>query len=161
MALRAAASRCAPLDFASSALKHMSSIPSPTGPGLVDQRFESILSQARFEGIKAIFERLAADRAALIAAILGTDTYEQLLARLSLKLNLTRQIHVQDCYTRVGREGGIKAVLPYYDIPTQSSFPTLVNFDASLTTTPKAAAFFGALLAELKKELHAQSSTSH
>ncbi|HEY5915448.1 MAG TPA: hypothetical protein VJA21_33105, partial [Verrucomicrobiae bacterium] len=68
-------------------------------------------------------------------------------------LVLTRQIHVQDCYGRLGPQGGIKAVLPYYDIPTQSSLPTLVNFDSSVTTTPKAATFFDALLAELKKQL--------
>jgi len=54
-----------------------------------------------------------------------------------------------------GREGGIKAVLPYHDIPTQSSLPTVVNFDGTMTTTPKAAAFFEALLRELKKQLHA------
>ena len=120
-----------------------------------------MLSQSRFEGLKAIFERLAPERAALAAAILGTANYEQLLARLGHKLVLTRQIHVQDCYTRVGREGGIKAVVPYHDIPTQSSLPTLVNFDGTLTTTPKAVAFFEALLAELKKELHAQPPTTH
>jgi hypothetical protein len=32
-----------------------------------------------------------------------------------------------------------------------------MNFDASLTTTPKSAAFFDALLAELKKQLLAQT----
>jgi hypothetical protein len=119
-------------------------------------RLETVLSQARFEGLKAIFERLAVDRAALFAAILSTGNYEELLARLGHKLILTRQIHVQDCYTRLGRDGGIKAVLPYHDIPTHSSLPTLVNFDASLTTTAKAVAFFEPLLAELKKQLHAQ-----
>lgn len=139
----------------------MSSIPSSTRPESGEQRFESVLSQSRFEGLKAIFERLAPERAALAAAILGTANYEQLLARLGHKLVLTRQIHVQDCYTRVGREGGIKAVVPYHDIPTQSSLPTLVNFDGTLTTTPKAVAFFEALLAELKKELHAQPPTTH
>jgi hypothetical protein len=139
----------------------MSSIPLSSGTESGQQRFETILSQTRFEGLKAIFERLGADRQALFAAIWSADTYEQLLAKLGLKLVLTRQIHVQDCYTRVGREGGIKAVLPYHDIPTQSSLPTLVNFDASLTTTPKAVAFFEALLGELKKELHAQPPTSH
>jgi hypothetical protein len=139
----------------------MSSIPLPTGPESGQQRFESVLSQSRFEGLKAIFERLAPERSALAAAILGTANYEQLLARLGHKLVLTRQIHVQDCYTRVGREGGIKAVVPYHDIPTQSSLPTLVNFDGTLTTTPKAVAFFEALLAELKKELHAQPPTTH
>jgi hypothetical protein len=139
----------------------MSSIPLSTGPESGQQRFESVLSQSRFEGLKAIFERLAPERAALAAAILGTANYEQLLARLGHKLVLTRQIHVQDCYTRVGREGGIKAVVPYHDIPTQSSLPTLVNFDGTLTTTPKAVAFFEALLGELKKELHAQPPTTH
>lgn len=139
----------------------MTSVSVSTDPGSVEQRFESILSQSRFEGLKAIFQRLADDRKALYAAILSANTYEQLLARLGHKLILTRQIHVQDCYTRLTREGGIKAVLPYHDIPTQSSFPTLVNLDSSLTTTPKAAAFFEGLLGELKKELHAQTSTSH
>ncbi|MGO9203447.1 MAG: hypothetical protein ACLQM8_23235 [Limisphaerales bacterium] len=34
---------------------------------------------------------------------MGANTYEQLLARLGHKLVLTRQIHVQDSYTRLGR----------------------------------------------------------
>ena len=138
----------------------MSSIPLSTDPGPLEQRFESILSQAHFAGLKAILESLCPDREALYAGILGTDTYETLLAKLGHKLILTRQIHVQDCYQRVGPEGGIKAVLPYYDIPTQSSLPTLVNFDTSLTTTPKAAAFFEALLGELKKQMYAQIQPS-
>ena len=117
------------------------------------QRFERVLSQAPFEGLKAILERIGPDREALHAAVLGTSTYEQLLATLGYKLVLTRQIHVQDSYTRIGPEGGIKAVLPYHDIPTQSSLPSLVNFDSTLTTTPKAAAFFEARLSELKKQL--------
>lgn len=127
--------------------------------GLLQQRLGPILSQARFEGLKAVLDRLAAGPEAVLAAILGADTYEQLLGRLGHKLVLTRQIHVQDSYTRMGREGGIKAVLPYYDIPTQSALPTLVNFDATLTTTPKAAAFFEALLGELKKQLHAEEAS--
>jgi hypothetical protein len=124
--------------------------------GSRSQRFETILAQNRFEGLKAILDSVSQDREALYAGILGTSTYEQLLLRLGLELKLTRQIHVQDSYSRLGPDGGIKAVLPYHDIPTQSSLPTLVNFDASLTTTPKAVAFFNALLGELKKQLHAQ-----
>jgi hypothetical protein len=134
----------------------MSSDPPPADPGTRQERFERLLSQARFEGLKAILERLCSDRQALYAGIVGASTYEQLLARLGHKLVLTRQIHVQDAYTRLGREGGVKAVLPYHDIPTQSSLPTLVNFDSTLTTTPKAAAFFEALLGELKNQLNAQ-----
>ena len=53
--------------------------------------------------------------------------------------------------------GGIKAVLPYYDIPTQSSLPSLINLDSTITTTAKAAAFFNKVLAALKTQLSAQS----
>src|SRR6266404_3314531 len=42
-----------------------------------------------------------------------------LLGRLGYRLVFTKQIHVQDCYSRVGREGGIRAVLPYHEL-----FPT-------------------------------------
>jgi hypothetical protein len=135
----------------------MPSDPPPADPAARQQRFERILSQARFDGLKPILERLCPDREALYAAILAANTYEQLLARLGYKLVLTRQIHVQDAYTRLSREGGIKAVLPYYDIPTQSSLPTLVNYDSTLTTTPKAVAFFEPLLGELKTQLNAQA----
>jgi hypothetical protein len=119
------------------------------------QRFERILSQGPLEGLKAILDQVAPDRATLHTGVLGTSSFEELLARLGHKL--TRQIHVQDCYSRLGPEGGIRAVLPYHDIPTQSSFPTLVNFDSTLTATPKGAAFFNALLVELRKQLNAQS----
>ncbi|HWX21435.1 MAG TPA: hypothetical protein VN578_16155 [Candidatus Binatia bacterium] len=127
------------------------------GRGTRRERFEPILSQARFEGLKAIFDRLSHDRDLLYAGILETNSYEQLMARLGHKLVLARAIHIQDCYSRLGQDGGIKAVLPYHDIPTQSSLPTLLNFDSSLTTTPKAAAFFDALLTEFKKLLTAQA----
>ena len=83
----------------------------------------------------------------------GANSYEELLARLGYRITLTRQIHVQDAYTRVGSAGGIRTVLPYHDIPTQSSFPTLVNFDSTVTTTPKSAGFFNAMLAALKTQL--------
>jgi hypothetical protein len=139
----------------------MSSVPPLIDPAPLEQQLESILSHAPFEGLKAILECLSPDREALYAAILGTDTYEKLLLQLGHKLIVARQIHVQDCYERLGPAGGIKAVLPYYDIPTQSSLPTLVNLDTSLTTTPKAAAFFDELLGELKNQLHAQVQTSH
>jgi hypothetical protein len=48
-------------------------------------------------------------------------------------------------------------VFPYHDIPTQSSLPTLVNFDSTVTTTPKSLAFFNGLLAELKAQLRTQN----
>ena len=135
----------------------MSSASSPAGAGESRrQPFERVLSEARFDGLKAVLERLGTEPEVLLAAVLVANTYEELLARLGHKLVLTRQIHVQDCYSRLGSQGGIKAVLPYHDIPTQSSLPTLVNYDSSVTTTPKAAAFFDALVGELKKRLNAQ-----
>ncbi len=36
--------------------------------------------------------------------------------------------HVRDGYTRLGRDGGIKAALPYCDIPVQSALPALWKF---------------------------------
>lgn len=120
------------------------------------QRFESVLSRERFRGLKAILDSLSPEREALCAGVDGTNSYEELLARLGYRLTLTKQIHVQDCYSRIGPAGGIRVVLPYHDVPTQSSLPTLANFDSTVTTTAKAAGFFNGLLAELKAQLRAQ-----
>ena len=117
------------------------------------QRFESVLSRERFKGLKAILDSLSLEPGALYAGVNGASSYEELLTRLGFRVTLIKQIHVQDCYSRVGPTGGIRAVLPYHDIPTQSSLPTLVNFDSTVTTTPKAINFFNALLAELKNHL--------
>ena len=119
------------------------------------QRFERILAQAPFAGLKTIFDRLSPDRERLYAGVKNANGYEDVLSRLGYKIILTKQIHVQDCYSRLTPEGGIKAVLPYFDIPTQAALPTLVNLDATVTTTPPAAAFFTGLLGELKKQLSA------
>jgi len=129
-----------------------------TGAGTNQERFERILSQPPFEGLKALLDRLSTDRGLLQAGALVANTFEELLTRLGYKLTVTRQIHVQDSYSRLGRDGGIKAVLPCYDIPTQSSLPTLVNFDQTVTATPKGVAFFDALFGELKKRLIAQTT---
>jgi hypothetical protein len=122
-----------------------------------EQRFEAILAREPFTGLKAIFDSLSADREALWTGVNSATSYEELLTKLGYRLTVTKQIHVQDCYSRVGAAGGIKAVLPYYDIPTQSSFPTLVNLDATVTATPKSAAFFNETLAALKRQLSSQS----
>ena len=120
------------------------------------QHFEQVLSRESFKGLKAIFDSLSANQQALMEGVNGTNSYEELLARLGYRLTLTRQIHVQDAYSRLGAAGGIKAVIPYYDIPTQSSLPTLVHFDSTLTTTPKSATFFNGMLAALKTQMSAQ-----
>jgi hypothetical protein len=127
-----------------------------TADPAVDSRqrqFESVLSRERFKGLKAILDSISPNGAGLCQRVSGVNSYEQLLLGLGYRLMLTKQIHVADCYSRVGPAGGIRTVLPYHDIPTQSSLPTLVNFDATVTTTAKAAAFFNELFAELKADL--------
>jgi len=138
----------------------MASESANTDIGTGQQRFESILSREPFKGLRAILESLSPDRKALCAGVSGANSYEELLTRLGYRITLTRQIHVQDAYTRVGSAGGIRAVLPYHDIPTQSSLPTLVHFDSTVTTTPKSAGFFNEMLAALKTQLSAQSQKS-
>lgn len=121
------------------------------------QTFERVLSGPSFDGLKAILAALSSDRDALYNAVHAAHSYEELLSRLGYRITLTNQIHVQDCYSRIGPKGGIKAVLPYYDIPTQGSLPTLVNFDATVTTTPKAAGYFNKMLIALKVQLSTPS----
>jgi hypothetical protein len=123
------------------------------GPEMTQEHFQHVLSREPFKGLKAIFDSLSSDRESLCQAVNSTNSYEALLAKLGYRIVSTPQIHVQDCYSRVGPAGGIKKVLPCYDIPTQSSLPTLVNFDSTITTTPKAIAFFNQMFAALKKEL--------
>ena len=117
------------------------------------QKFERILCQEPFKGLKAILDSVCRHREALCDEVKGTNSYEELLARLGYRVMMTKQIHVADSYSRTGSEGSIRAVLPYFDIPTQSALPTLVNFDSTVTTTPKSTAFFNGMLAELKRQL--------
>ena len=120
------------------------------------QKFETTLSQEAFKGLKAILESLSSDREALCQGVSAANSYEELLSKLGYRITLTKQIHVQDCYSRVGPTGGIRIVLPYYHIPAQSSLPTLVNFDSTVTTTAKSAGFFNELLREFQTQLRAQ-----
>ena len=120
------------------------------------QNFEQVLSCEPFKGLKAILDCLSSDRTALCEGVEGASSYEELLAKLGYRMVLTKQIHIQDCYSRLGPAGGIKDVLPYHDVPTQSSLPTLVNFDSTVTATPKSAGFFNVMLTALKTQLKAQ-----
>jgi len=133
--------------------------PSSANTGLEtrQQIFERILSREPFKGLKAILDSLSRDRQALCEGVNGASSYEELLARLGYRITLIKQIHVQDAYTRVGAAGGIKVVLPYHDIPTQSSLPTLVNLDSTVTSTPKSSSFFNQMLAAFKQQLSAQN----
>jgi hypothetical protein len=128
-----------------------------TGMETRQQHFERVLSREPFKGLKAILERLSPDREALCQGVHSTNSYAELLAKLGYRLTLTKQIHVRDAYSRVGSAGGVKAVLPYHDIPSQSSLPMLLNYDSSVTATPKSADFFDKLLTALKTQLSALS----
>ena len=117
------------------------------------QRFDRILCLEPFKGLKAILDSLSGDQATVCEAVHRANSFEELVAGLGHRVTIIKQIHIADCYSRTGREGGIKSVLPYFDIPTQSALPTLVNFDSTLTATPKSAAFFNGLLAEFKRQV--------
>jgi len=117
------------------------------------QRFERLLSREPFRGLKAILDSVCRDREALWDGVNGTNSYEELLVRLGYRITLTKQIHVADAHSRMGPAGGIRVVLPYFDIPTQSALPTLVNYDSTVTVTPKSAAFFNQMLTDLKRQV--------
>ena len=127
----------------------------PARTGLETDEFDRVLALEPFKGLKVILDSVSADRSARREAIKGAKSYEELLSRLGYQITLTPQIHVQDCYHRLGAAGGIKTVLPYYDIPTQSSLPTLINLNSTVTTTPKAVGFFNQMLTAIKTQLSA------
>ena len=124
-----------------------------TSPAISQPNFERVLALEPFKGLKAIFDTLASDRGVLCEAVHGANSFEELVVRLGYRITVIKQIHVQDAYSRVGPAGGIKAVLPYYDVPTQRSLPTLVHFDSTVTTTPKSAGFFNEMLTTFKAQL--------
>jgi hypothetical protein len=133
-------------------------MPNPATPVETSQEwFERVLAREPFKGLKAILDSLSSRREVLYEGVNGTNSYEELVARLGYRITLTKQIHVQDCYSRMGPAGGIRAVLPYHDIPTHSSVPTVVNFDSTVTTTPKSASFFNVLFVQLKKQLSSRT----
>ena len=48
------------------------------------QNFERALSREPFKGLKAIFDSLSLDRQELFEGVNGTNSYEELLARLAI-----------------------------------------------------------------------------
>ena len=124
------------------------------------QRFERILLRAEFKPLKAVFDHLGADIAAKVAALITTNTYQMFLAKLGYRVQVVKQIHEQDCYSRLGPAGGIRAVVPLHDTATYSTLVTLVNYDATVTTTPKAIDYYDNQLAEFKVQLMNRSGNA-
>jgi len=125
----------------------------PPGDETEQHLFDRILSQAEFKPLKAVLDELHIDQAVMRGAIVTTNCYTNFLGKLGYRVVLEKQIHEQDCYSRLGPAGGIRAVLPHHDIATYSTLVTLVNFDSTLTTTPKSIDFYDHQLAEFKTQL--------
>jgi len=125
----------------------------PPGSETEQQHFDRILSRDQFKPLKAILNELRTDNSAMRGAIVTTNSYPNFLGKLGYRVVIVKQIHEQDCYSRLGSTGGIRAVLPHHDMATYSTLVTLVNFDSTLTTTPKSVDFFDHQLAEFKTQL--------
>jgi hypothetical protein len=125
----------------------------PPGSETEQQHFDRILSRDQFKPLKAILNELRMDNSVMRGAIVTTNSYPNFLGKLGYRVVLVKQIHEQDCYSRLGPAGGIRAVLPHHDMATYSTLVTLVNFDSTLTTTPKSVDFFSDQLAEFKTQL--------
>ena len=124
------------------------------------QRFERILSRDQFKPLKAVFDNLGIAIPVMQGAINTTNSYQMFLGKLGYRVVVVKQIHEQDCYSRLGPAGGIRAVLPVHDMATYSTLVTLVNFDSTLTTTPKSVDYYDDLLAEFKTQLMNRSGNA-
>ena len=87
------------------------------------------------------------------AALITTNSYQMFLAKLGFRVEVVKQIHENDCYSRLGPQGGIRAVIPLHDTATYSTMVTLVNYNSSVTTTNKAVDFYDKQLADFKQQL--------
>jgi hypothetical protein len=138
------------------AKKPATSAPMPEPPPVsetAEQHFDRILSRDQFKTLKAVLDELRMDATAMHAAIVTTNSYQNFLTKLGYRVILVPQIHEQDCYSRLGPAGGIRAVLPVHDIATYSTLVTLVNYDSTVTTTTKSVDFYDDRLAEFKTQL--------
>ena len=124
------------------------------------QRFERILLREQFKPLKAVFDNLAMAIPVMLGAIITTNSYLMFLAKLGYRVSVVKQIHEQDCYSRLGPAGGIRAVVPLHDTVTYSTLVTLVNFDSTVTTTPKAVDYYDNQLTEFKTQLMNRSGNA-
>jgi len=124
------------------------------------QRFERILLREQFKPLKGVLDNLGMAVPAMLGAIITTNSYLMFLAKLGYRVILVKQIHEQDCYSRLGPAGGIRAVLPVHDLTTYSTLVTLVNFDSTVTTTPKSVDYYDSQLAAFKTDLMNRSGNA-
>jgi hypothetical protein len=117
------------------------------------QRFARVLSRAEFNPLKAVINHLGIDNALMNAALITTNSYQMFLGKLGYRVVVVKQIHENDCYSRLGPAGGIRAVVPLHDAATYSTMVTLVNYDSTVSTTPNAIDYYDHQLAEFKTQL--------
>jgi hypothetical protein len=124
------------------------------------QRFDRILSRAEFKTLKAVLDNLDKNSAEMNPALITTNSYQMFLGKLGYRVIIEKQIHENDCYSRLGPAGGIRAVLPVHDMATYSTLVTLVNFDSTVTTTTKSIDYYDHQLAEFKTQLMNKSGNA-
>ena len=138
--------------------------PAPAPPEEIaetDQnRFDRILSRTEFKPLKAVFDKLGSDSNMMNAALITTNSYQMFLGKLGYRVIVLKQIHEQDCYSRLGPAGGIRAVVPLHDTATYSTLVTLVNYDSTVTTTPKAVDYYDEQLAAFKTQMMNRSGNA-
>jgi hypothetical protein len=124
------------------------------------ERFERILLRPQFKHLKAVLDNLGVAVTLMQGAIITTNSYQMFLGKLGYRVELVKHIHENDCYSRLGPKGGIRAVLPVHDTATYSTMVTLVNFDLTVTTTANAIDFYDRQLAEFKVQLMNRSGNA-
>jgi hypothetical protein len=127
--------------------------PNPAPPEIAETeagRFERILARNEFKPLKAVLEHLGTNSAGMNAALITTNSYQGFLGKLGFRVIPVKQIHEQDCYSRLGPAGGIRAVVPLHDTATYSTLVTLVNYDSTVTTTPQSIDYYDEQLAAFK-----------
>ena len=124
------------------------------------QRFERVLARVQFKPLKGVLDNLGIAVPMMQAAIITTNSYQTFLAKLGYRVIVVKQIHEQDCYSRLGRTGGIRAVLPIHDVATYSTMVTLVNYDFTVTTTIQSLDYYDDQLAAFKTDLMNRSGNA-
>src|SRR5882724_972049 len=125
----------------------------PTISETAEQRFERILLRAEFKPLKAVLDNLQAAVPLMHESIVATNCYQMFLGRVGYRMVVVKQLHEQDCYSRLGRQGGVRAVLPVHDTASYSTMVTLVNYDSTVTTTANAVDYYDEQLANFKVQL--------
>lgn len=125
-----------------------------------EQRFERILLRPQFKPLKAVIDNLGIAVLLMNGAIITTNSYPMFLSKLGYRVVVVKHIHENDCYSRLGPKGGIRAVLPVHDMATYSTMVTLVNFDSTVTTTSNAVDYYDHQLAEFKSSLMNRSGNA-